>query len=199
MTVLDTAGIRVATTRPGRPIGWWGVMLLIATEGTVFLALLAAYFFVRSTSPEWPQGGLAPPELMPISVFTVVLLASSIPLVWGESAIRRGDVRGLRVALATSFAMGLLFTVNQALEYTKLEFGLHDNAYASLFILITGLHGLHLVVGLLISVVVQVKAARGWFSSTRHVTVSVFSLYWHFVDGVWIFVFTALYLTAHLR
>jgi heme/copper-type cytochrome/quinol oxidase subunit 3 len=199
MSVLDTAGVTVPTTRPGRSIGWWGVMLTIATEGTIFVALLAAYFFVRSTSPDWPQGGISPPELMPISVFTVVLLASSIPIVWGESAIRRGDVRGLRVALATSFVMGLAFVVNQALEYGKLEFGLHDNAYASLFILITGLHGLHLIVGLLISVVVQVKAARGWFSADRHVTVSVFSLYWHFVDGVWIFVFASLYLTAHLR
>jgi heme/copper-type cytochrome/quinol oxidase subunit 3 len=174
-------------------------MLMIGTEGTIFIALLAAYFFVRSTSADWPQGGIAPPELTRITLFTFVLLGSSVPLFWAESAIRRDKVRVMRMALALSFLMGLAFAVNQGLEYSQLDFGLHDNAYASLFIVITGLHGLHVIVGLLISLVVQAKAARGWFSSSRHVSVSVFSLYWHFVDVVWIFVFTSLYLTAHLR
>ena len=199
MTVLDTAGVNVPATRPGRPLAWWGVMLVIATEGTIFIALLAAYFYTRAVSAEWPQGGIKPPDLVRISCFTVILLASSLPMIYGERAIKRGNVRGLRLALASTFVMGLAFLVNQGLEFAQLEFTVRDNAYASLFIVITGLHGVHLLIGLLMSVVVQVKAARGWFSSTRHDTVTVFSLYWHFVDVVWIFVFSSLYLSAHLR
>ncbi|HEY0517877.1 MAG TPA: cytochrome c oxidase subunit 3 [Ilumatobacteraceae bacterium] len=199
MTVLDTAGVRVPATRPGRPLAWWGVMLVIATEGTIFIALLAAYFYTRAISNEWPQGGIKPPDLMRISIFTVVLLASSLPLFWAERAIKRGDVRALRIALAMTFVMGLVFLLHQGLEFAELEFRLNDNAYASLFIVITGLHGIHLLIGLLMSLVVQAKAARGWFTAERHDTVTVFSLYWHFVDVVWLFVFSSLYLSAHIR
>ena len=199
MTVLDTAGISTPSTRPGKPMGWWGVMLLIATEGTIFIALLASYFYVRAISPEWPQGGIEAPPLGRISIFTVILIASSLPLWWGERAIERNDQRGLRVALGASFLMGLAFLVNQGFEFAELTFGAHTNAYASLFIIITGLHGLHLVIGLLISAVVQIKAKLGWFDAHRHVTVTVFALYWHFVDAVWVFVFSSLYLSAHVR
>ncbi len=182
-----------------RPPGLWGMVILIATEATVFGALLSAYFFVRATSDTWPQGGIHPPELSRITVFTVVLLASSLPLFWGEAAIRRGRVGQLRVALLLSFLLGVAFVANQAYEFAHLEFAATDNAYASLFIVITGLHGLHLLVGLVMSVVVQLKAALGWFDTERHLTVTVFGLYWHFVDVVWIAVFSSLYLSAHLR
>jgi len=127
------------------------------------------------------------------------LLASSLPMFYADSAIKRGNVKGLRLALAATFVMGLAFMANQILEFAELEFTARDNAYASLFVLITGLHGVHLVIGLLMSVVVQLKAARDWFNAERHDTVTVFSLYWHFVDVVWIFVFSSLYLSAHIR
>src|SRR5207245_10157068 len=166
----------------GYETAWWGMVVLIATEATIFIGLLSAYFFTRATSPDWPQGGIEAPELPRILVFTVVLLASSLPLFWGEAAIRRGRVGRLRVALFLSFVLGLAFLANQALEYRDLKFDVHVNAYASLFYVITGLHGLHVLVGLLMSMVVQAKAALGKLSADRHLTVSVFSLYWHFVD-----------------
>lgn len=198
VSVVATPG----TTRIGgrtRPPGFWGMVILIATEATVFGALLSAYFFVRATSDAWPQGGIRAPELSRITVFTVVLLASSLPLFWGERAIRKGRVGQLRVALFASFVMGLAFVANQAFEFGSLTFSASDNAYASLFIIITGLHGLHLIVGLIMSIVVQVKASIGWFDAERHLTVTVFGLYWHFVDVVWIIVFSSLYLSAHAR
>ncbi len=179
--------------------GFWGMTILIATEATVFGGLLSAYFFVRATTAEWPEGGIRPPDLGRISVFTVILLASSVPLFWGERAIRKGRVGQLRVALLMSFSMGLAFVVNQGFEFKSLEFAASKNAYASLFIVITGLHGLHLLVGLMISGVVQLKAALGWFDADRHLSVTVFALYWHFVDVVWILVFSSLYLSAHVR
>ena len=198
MRVLTTPGTTGSGTLSTRPHGYWGMVILIITEATVFLGLLSAYFFLRASSTTWPQGGIRPPELGRISLFTVVLLASSAPLVWGEVAIRRGRTRQLQVALLISFLMGVAFVVNQVIDFASLEFKASDNAYASLFIVITGLHGIHLVVGLLMSVVVQAKAALGWFAADRHVTVTVFGLYWHFVDAVWIVVFSSLYLSAHL-
>lgn len=198
MRVLTTPGTSTGDERT-HPPGFWGMVILIATEATVFGGLLSAYFFVRATSDNWPQGGIRPPDLTRITVFTIVLLASSVPLIWGEHAIRKGRVGQLRVALLVSFVLGLAFVVNQAFEFGGLEFSASDNAYASLFIVITGLHGLHLLAGLMMSVVVQVKASLGWFDAERHLTVTVFGLYWHFVDVVWIIVFSSLYLSAHLR
>jgi heme/copper-type cytochrome/quinol oxidase subunit 3 len=199
MTVLETPGMTArAGGQRGYALGWWGMVVLIATEATIFLALLASYFFLRAGSAEWPQGGIAPPDLTRISVFTVLLLGSSIPLFWAESGIEHDRVGQLRVALCISFVMGLAFLANQVLEFHDLDFAIGDNAYASIFIVTTGLHGLHVLAGLLMSAVVQLKAALGHFRSDRHLTVSVFVLYWHFVDVVWIFVFSSLYLSAHL-
>ena len=132
-------------------------------------------------------------------MFTVVLLASSLPLVWGEAAIRRGRVRGLRVALALSFLLGAAFLANQVVDYRDLTFGIRDNAYASLFYVTTGLHGMHVAVGLAVSLAVQAKVAAGRIGADHHLSVRVFSLYWHFVDVVWIAVFSSLYLSTHVR
>jgi cytochrome c oxidase subunit III len=185
--------------RAGQPTGWWGVAWLIATEAMLFGGLLSSWFYVRAASDEWPLGGIEPPELVRISLFTVVLLSSSLPLIWGEAAIARGELRNLRIALAASWLMGAAFLLNQVLEYRELTFGLKDNAYTSLFYTITGLHGLHVAGGLVISAVVQLKAATGRISAARHLTVRVFTLYWHFVDVVWIGVFSSLYISTHLR
>lgn len=183
----------------GRTIAWWGVVAVIATEATIFVAMLGAYAFVRATSPTWPQGGLEEPKLPVISAFTVVLLASSLPLFVAEHAMAKGRLRTVRICLAITFVLGAAFLANQGREYQDLHFGLRDNAYASLFYLITGLHGLHVLVGLLLNLVVQARAATGRLSAERHGMLVVYDLYWHFVDVVWIAVFSTLYLSVSLR
>jgi heme/copper-type cytochrome/quinol oxidase subunit 3 len=191
----------VAVQAPSRrrrtyPTGWWGMVVLIMTEAMIFAGLLGSYFFVRAISPEWPLGGIEPPELRRISLFTVVLLGSSVPVFWAEAGIRRGDQRRLRLGLLLSFLLGASFMVNLVFEYEELHFGVRDNAYASLYYAITGLHGLHVFVGLLMNLVVQIKAWQGKFTADRHLTVEIFGLYWHFVDVVWIFVFSSLYVSV---
>jgi cytochrome c oxidase subunit III len=198
-TATMSSPIAVAPAEQPRSTAWWGMMLLIATEATIFAGLLASYFFLRAAAKEWPLGGIEPPELGRISVFTVVLLASSVPLFWAEAGIRRGHVGRLRAGLLISFVLGAAFLVNQGLEYEELTFGVRDNAYTSCFYVITGLHGLHVLVGLVMNTVVQAKAWTGRITAERHVTAQVFSMYWHFVDVVWIFVFSSLYLSPHIR
>ena len=196
--VVDPDATR-PTPRRGYETGWWGMVVLIATEAMIFAGLLSSYFFLRAVSKEWPQGGIEPPELKLIVPFTFVLLGSSIPIFWAEAGIRKGRQRTLRIGLLLSFLMGAAFLGNQVYEYRQLTFGLRDNAYASIFYVTTGLHGLHVLVGLLMNLVIQLKAWMGKFTAERHLTVAVFSLYWHFVDVVWIFVFSSLYLSAHLK
>lgn len=191
-TVVDVPAARAA----GRPIAWWGMAFLIMTEAMIFAGLLSSYFFIRASSPSWPLGGIAEPPLLRIGIMTVVLLASSIPVVWAEHGIKRGDATQLQAGLFLGFVMGAAFLAHQAIEYHELAFGWRDNAYASLFYVITGLHGAHLLVGLVMSAVVMLKAATGRFTADRHQTVTIFGMYWHFVDVVWCFVFPSLYLSV---
>jgi heme/copper-type cytochrome/quinol oxidase subunit 3 len=195
---VTTVAMRAPAPRV-RGTAWWGMMSLIATEAMIFAGLLGSYFFIRAAAKQWPLGTIEAPPLGRISLFTVVLLGSSVPIVWAEAAVRRGQMGRVRVGLLFSFLLGAAFLVNLGFEYHELTFGARDNAYGSLFYGITGLHGLHVLVGLLMNLVVHAKVALGRMSKERHVTLTVFGMYWHFVDVVWIFVFTSLYISPHIR
>jgi heme/copper-type cytochrome/quinol oxidase subunit 3 len=190
--------IEPAPRTRGYSTAWWGMVVLISTEAMVFLALLSAYFFVRAGARAWPPPGIPLPELHRTVVFTVVLLGSSIPIFWMEHALGRGHMRQVAVSLALAFVMGAAFLANTAYDFLNQEFGFRENAYASLFWVILGLHAIHVLVGLLMSATVQTKVWTGRVTPERHVTPEVFALYWHFVDGVWIFVFSALVLSPHI-
>jgi heme/copper-type cytochrome/quinol oxidase subunit 3 len=179
------------------PAPWWGMVMLITTEAMIFAALLSAYFYVRAIGDEWPPGGIEAPEIARAVLFTVVLLGSSIPVFWAEHGGRTGDLRAVRLGLFLSAALGTAFLINLVLEYRELGFSARDSTYASLFWFITGLHGLHVLFGLGMNGVVQAKAWTGRITRERHLTLRMFGMYWHFVDGVWIFVFVSLYLSPH--
>ena len=186
--------------KPGRSTAWWGMTVLIMTEATIFASLLASYFFLQAASKEWPLGGIEAPELPKISLMTLVLLGSSGPMFWAEHGIRKGKEGQLKAGLMMVILMCLSFFDFLALyEYPERTFGIRDNAYASIFYTVTSFHGAHVVGGLIMLSVVLVKAFQGKFSAERHVTVQVVGMYWHFVDAVWIFVFSSLYLSAHLK
>jgi cytochrome c oxidase subunit III len=178
------------------PAAWWGMVMLITTESMVFAGLISANFFVRAASKHWPQGGIAAPDLGIIVFFSVILLASSLPVWWAERGIMRGDLRRLRLGLATGFVMGAAFLAFTVHDIVEADFGWTANAYASLFFTIVGLHAIHVAAGLAMSAGVQAKAAKGRIDGERHMTVRMFAMYWHFVDAVWIVVFTSLYLTV---
>jgi heme/copper-type cytochrome/quinol oxidase subunit 3 len=189
-----------AARRPGYDRGFWGVSVVIATEAMIFMALLASYFFLRAAAPRWPPPGIELPDLGAQTwVFTAVLVGSSIPVIWAEWAVTRNKMRQVSIGLAIAFVMGAAFVVHTYFDFQALHFGMRTNAYGSIFYVTVGLHAAHVVVGLLLSLIVQIKARRGYFDARHHSSLRVFALYWHFVDGVWIFVFSALFLSPHLR
>jgi heme/copper-type cytochrome/quinol oxidase subunit 3 len=200
MTAATAPAVRI---RPGKlrsySTAWWGMVMLITTEAMIFGLLLSSYFFLRASSKQWPLGGIEVPKLQLAGIFSLVLWGSSVPIFWAEAAIKRGDVRRLRIGLLISFVMGAAFLGFTFHDFDELTFGWRTNAYGSIFYVIVGLHAFHVFVGLLMSVVVQIKAAQGKITAARHTTAEVFSLYWHFVDVVWLFVFPALFLSPHIR
>ena len=183
--------------------GWWGMVLFIAVEATVFALLLASYFYLRFRSgPVWPPDGIEDPKLKLVLIMSAILWSSSVPVHLAHSAAKRGKQGTLRACLAIGFVLGAAFLVLQcAKEYPDIarhEFTPRTNAYGSMFFTITGLHGAHVFVGLLMNAWTQLRAWQGAFDEHRHTTVQNFVMYWHFVDVVWIFVLTTLYLSPHL-
>ncbi len=195
--VTVTAGV----TRPGRrrsyPTAWWGMAMLIVTEAMVFDGLLGAYFFLRAASKEWPLDHIEAPELGLVVPMSFVLWGSSIPIFWAEAAIRNGKLKPFKIGLMVSFLMGLSFLAYTLYDFEELHFGWRDNAYASIFYTIVGLHALHVFIGLGMNVIVQIKAWLGRYDRGRHASAEVFFLYWHFVDVVWLAVFPSLFLSPH--
>ncbi|HWJ23287.1 MAG TPA: cytochrome c oxidase subunit I [Gemmatimonadaceae bacterium] len=180
-----------------RGVGWWGMACTVATEGAFFAYLLFGYFYLASMSGNpWPTR--VPGFGLPL-VNTLILLASSAVVLWAERGIRAGSTTRLRVGFAVAIALGVLFLSLQGVEYGREALSPTHDAYGSLFYTITGFHGAHVFVGLVMLAVVLVRALRGHFGARRHEAVSNVALYWHFVDVVWLAVFTSLYVTPHLR
>lgn len=189
-----------AFERPPQPTtGTMGMLLLILTEAALFASLLVSYFFLRFRGTAlWPPEGIEAPNLLLPSVMTVILLSSSVPMHIADAGIRRGSRGRLRVGFLVSFVLGAAFLALQAFEYSETlrQFTPQTNAYGSLFFLITGFHGAHVLGALLLNLWVQIQAGRGFYRAERHATVRNVALYWHFVDAVWIAIFSSLYLAA---
>lgn len=204
----DTMAVRVPEeslpehSHGPRAYGWWGMTWLIVTEATLFAALIASYFYLRfRAAPGWPPDGIEPPELGLPLIMSAILLGSSIPVHWAEKGIEKGNQARLRLGLALGGLMGAVFlamTFGIEWPHTLEEFTPRTNAYGSLYFTVTGFHALHLIVGLALSTWIQVRAWRGAFDENRHLSVQNFTMYWHFVDAVWVFVFATVFLSPHL-
>jgi heme/copper-type cytochrome/quinol oxidase subunit 3 len=175
-------------------VGWWGMVLFLVGDLLLFAFLFTSYFYLEASTPHWPPAGVSPPDLRRPIVMTIVLLGSSIPMAWADSSIRRGHQGRLKLGLALAFVLFAIFLGLQVWEYSSKPFGLTTNIYGSLFFTITGLHGLHIVVGLLLSAYLQARAWLGHFSRHRHLAVENIALYWHFVDAIWVVIFISIYL-----
>jgi heme/copper-type cytochrome/quinol oxidase subunit 3 len=170
---------------------------VIATEASFFAYLLFSYFYLASQSLNpWPAEG--PGFWLPL-VNTLILLSSSVAVAWGERASRTGRTGRTRWGLGIALALGVVFLLLQGVEYSRESASAAHDAYGSLFYTITGFHGAHVFVGLIMLAVVLVRALRGHFATGRAEAVRNAALYWHFVDAVWLAVFTSLYVTPHLR
>lgn len=176
---------------------WWGMAFLILTEGSLFAYLFFSYFYLASQSTgTWLPNG--PPDLMNASIGTVLLLSSSGLAWWGERCIAGGNPRGLSMALGATIVVGIVFIGIQGYEWSTRPFRLSSSPYSSLYFVITGFHGAHVIVGLLMLLALLFWNLTGRFAQGWHLEISVGIVYWHFVDLVWLAVYATLYLSPRL-
>jgi cytochrome c oxidase subunit 3 len=171
------------------------MLLFIASEIMLFGSFFTIYFFVRvvNNAPEWPPEGFHLPVFV-AGVNTVILLTSSFTMHWALQAIKRGNRAGLQAGLVLTLALGLVFLLTQAREYSRIGFAPSSEAFGSVFYGLTGLHGAHVFVGLTILTFATIRAFRGHFTAEHHHGVEIPGIYWHFVDVMWIVVYTTVYI-----
>jgi cytochrome c oxidase subunit III len=171
-----------------------GMLLFIISEVMLFGAFFTAYFFLRVVANDpWPAPGTHIPRLV-AGVNTAILFSSSFTMHWALEGARRGNRAAMRAGLVTTFALGFTFLSVQINEYVKLGFAPHDHAQGTIFYSLTGLHGAHVFVGLNLLLYATIRAFRGHFSPKEHRGVEVPGIYWHFVDAMWLIVYTTVYI-----
>ena len=189
---MDTSPELSGTVR-----GKVGMWLFLVSDALTFGGLLCAYGALRIGSPDWPVPGQVL-DIPLTAVNTFILVCSSVTMVKALSAIRRGDLIGLRKFLLFTALGGATFLSIQAYEYHHLIFGeglsLRHNLFCATFFALTSFHGAHVFSGVVYILTMVWRSTKGDFSAQNNTRIEVLGLYWHFVDLIWILVFTFVYL-----
>ncbi|MBI3977041.1 MAG: heme-copper oxidase subunit III [Chloroflexi bacterium] len=177
-----------------------GVAVFLVSEAFLFASLFIIYYYLRGNAhlhggvlAHWPPEGVEV-HLATAAVNTAILLTSSLTSYLAVLAIRQGNAAGLVTWLGGTMILGTGFLAIKAVEWATNTFRPWDHAYGSIYYTLTGLHALHVLIGLLILGALLIRSLGGRFSAKRHLAVELGALYWHFVDVVWIAVFTTIYL-----
>ncbi len=176
---------------------WWGMVCLIATEAILFAYLIFSYAYLGSQHVgQWPVEGA--PSLKLALPATVLLVGSSFVLEWGKRAARNGRMGAGRIATAITVAMGGAFAALELKEWFDKPYGLAHDSYSSIYFLLTGTHLAHVFLGLIALVAVLAWSLLGRIGQGHEQHRALVTLYWHFVDVVWLFVFATVYLSPRL-
>ncbi|MEM7716665.1 MAG: heme-copper oxidase subunit III [Cyanobacteria bacterium P01_A01_bin.68] len=171
-----------------------GLITFLISESLMFGGFFATYLFYRQTTQTWPPEGTEVELLLP-TINTIILVSSSFVIHFGDAAIKKNDVKGMRKWYKITAFMGIIFLLGQVYEYLTLGYGLTTNVFSNCFYLMTGFHGLHVFIGVLLILGVLWRSRRtGHYSNTKHTGIEMAEIYWHFVDIIWIVLFTLLYI-----
>jgi heme/copper-type cytochrome/quinol oxidase subunit 3 len=197
----STAAAHAAAEAKGRGIGWYGMVFFLSSEAFFFANLIASFLYLYVRNGKMP--GALDTNLVLAAVNTAILLSSSFPMHWAARGIAKGDKRRLTLGLIATAVLGAIFVSLQVVEYFLLigdgiTFGSPFGLFASTFFILTGFHGAHVTAGVTFLLVLFFRSLRGRFSQEHHFAVTAGEMYWHFVDGVWVILFSVLYIIPRL-
>lgn len=173
----------------------FGFTVFLLSESIVFLSFFFTYIALRLTHSNWLPPGVKGPELSSaVIINTVVLLSSSLVIQPAENALKRHKINKFRWLWLTTSAMGAYFLVGEVKEWLGLDFGLSTGLVGETFDLLTGFHGLHVLTGIILQMIMFIRSFIAGNYNQGHVGVSATTLFWHFVDVIWVILFSLLYL-----
>ena len=187
---VDSAAVSLKS-RSGTAIT--GMLVFLASEVFLFGSLFFTYYYLRMNNPVWPPAGVHLDTTLAV-INTAILLSSSIVVWLAARFMRKGNISGMAAALLSTSVLGFAFLGITIWEWTHETFQPWTSAYGSIFYTMTGFHALHVLGGVLLMLALFIRARRGRYSAGNFTAVEVGSLYWHYVDVVWILVFTTLFL-----
>ncbi|WP_279327077.1 cytochrome c oxidase subunit 3 [Crocosphaera subtropica] len=173
---------------------YFAFIVFLCSESIIFLSFFAGYIIYKTTTIDWLPAGVTGLEIKDPLINTVVLISSSFVIYIAEQFLEKHQLWGFRLFLLLTIAMGTYFLVGQAIEWNGLEFGFTSGVFGGMFYLLTGFHGLHVLTGILLQ---GIMLGRSFFPNNYeqgHFGVIATSLFWHFVDVIWIVLFVLLYL-----
>lgn len=175
--------------------GMFGFTVFLLSESIIFLSFIFTYVALRLTSRNWLPPGVSGPELSSaVIISTVVLLSSSFVIQPAENALKRHKLKRFRLLWLMTIAMGSYFLINVLIEWSKLDFKLTTGLVGGTFYLLTGFHALHVFSGVILQIIMLVRSFIPNNYNKSHFGVSATTLFWHFVDVIWVFLFSLLYL-----
>jgi cytochrome c oxidase subunit 3 len=174
--------------------GMFGFTVFLLSESMVFFSFFMAYIALRLSTNPWLPPGVSRLEVTKPAINTVILVSSSFVIYFAERALKRHKINKFRFLWLLTSVMGTYFLVGQAIEWSHLSFRLTTGLFGATFYLLTGFHGLHVLVGVLLQLLMLARSFIPGNYNSSHFGVSATSLFWHFVDVIWIILFSLLYL-----
>ena len=169
--------------------------LVVGTEGMFFVALIMAFIYMAFNSGFEPYE-VSKLDIKTTGIFTILLFSSSVTFLIAEKKYKSGNIKSLKIWLIITILLGAIFLVGQGTEYVRL---IHENitlsgsVFGTSFYALTGFHGLHVFIGLVVLCIILTLAILGDFDNGSSNVIGTVGIYWHFVDIVWAFVFTVVY------
>jgi len=188
---IDVAGLPSYALSHHNPT-WWGMLGMIAIEGTVFALVIATYFYLRSHSSIWPMSVL-PPDLLWGTLNTLIMLVSLVPNHLAKKAGEHRDVAGVRLWLIVGVLLGVAFLAVRVMEFAALNVRWDSSAYGSVVWTLLGFHTVHLATDWVDTIVLTVLFFTGPLDGKRFVDVAENSFYWYFVVGAWLPIYFVIY------
>ena len=171
------------TPRQAKPNGWWGMVVFVATEVTLFATMIGSYFDLRFKTPYWPPPGVPDPKLTLPLILMGALVATSVPVQLGSNLAQRGRARAAQLALGVAIAVQVAYFALQIYLFADdlSKFSPHDSAYGSIYFTLLGTHHLHVLVGILLEAWLVLRLATG-VTRYRAVGFQAVAFYWHAVN-----------------
>ncbi|MGB3765865.1 MAG: heme-copper oxidase subunit III [Phormidesmis sp.] len=175
--------------------GMFGMTIFLLSESMIFVSFFASYIVLRLTTTDWLPSGVSGPEASPTVIFhSAVLVSSSFVLYFAERSLKRHQLTRFRLLWLLTSAMGIYFLIGEVQEWAGLDFGLTTGIGGGTFYVLTGFHGLHVATGILLQFIMLGRSLLPNNYEHGHFGVSAASLFWHFVDVLWLILFSLLYL-----